>query len=371
MLKSRPTTLAVTLALAYVTWVWGLYGTPFAWVTLGADAEALNLPVFSDEGYDGQFGYYIARDPLGAVPLIDVPAYRYQRILLPALGWLFSFGGNAQILPFVLVGINIIALGVSTYLLEQLLVAHRVSRWYAVGYALSFGVLGTTRLALGEVLAYGLCIGGLWLIQREKLWWSIIPFALAALAKETTLLVSGAVGFHLLIVNRQPSRAVGWGALVLLPFTIWQTVLWQWLGATGIGSGGRGATGFEIIPLMGVVRIWTEGNVQVFLGYMALLFPAVLLPTLWGLWRCWRDTRNSRWTLMTSLLLFNTAIMLFVPFSTYREINGILRFIVGLQLAVIMYAAEHRKGINRPLRYSTLWAFTIVILIASDVLQAP
>ena len=32
-------------------------------------------------GYDGQFAYAIAVNPLGAAPLLDDPAYRYQRIL--------------------------------------------------------------------------------------------------------------------------------------------------------------------------------------------------------------------------------------------------------------------------------------------------
>ncbi len=47
------------------------------------------------EGYDGQFAYYIARDPADSPDCLDVPAYRMQRILLPALGALFSLGQDA------------------------------------------------------------------------------------------------------------------------------------------------------------------------------------------------------------------------------------------------------------------------------------
>lgn len=44
------------------------------------------------EGYDGQFVYYIAQnlDPLEVQAKLDVPAYRYQRILLPILARFLS-----------------------------------------------------------------------------------------------------------------------------------------------------------------------------------------------------------------------------------------------------------------------------------------
>jgi len=54
-----------------------------------------------------------------------------------------------------------------------------------------------------------------------------------------------------------------------------------------------------------------------------------------------------------------------VPFSTYREWLGILRFTVGLQIALVLYAAERRQ--RRVLLYSTLWAFTTVIVVWGDL----
>ena len=60
------------------------------------------------EGYDGQFVVYIARDPRpeSVAPLLDVPAYRYQRILLPMLARLLSFGVIGNI-PWVLAGLGV------------------------------------------------------------------------------------------------------------------------------------------------------------------------------------------------------------------------------------------------------------------------
>jgi hypothetical protein len=83
----------------------------------------------------------------------------------------------------------------------------------------------------------------------------------------------------------------------------------------------------------------------------------VIVPTLWALWRCWVDMRKGIWTVYNYLLFANAAIMPFVPFSTYREPLGILRFIIGLQIAVILYAAEGKR--TRVLRNGTIWIVTI------------
>ncbi len=369
MLSFRATTVTIITAVLYAIGVIIAFGSPLALVTPGSDFsldESFHYPN-DGEGYDGQFVYYIARAPLSAAPLIDVPAYRYQRILLPALGWLLALG-YAPLIPWTLLLVNLAALAAGTYLLEQLLISLRVSGWYALGYGLSLAALGTTRLTLPEPLAYGLCIAGVYvLVQHERLMWAIGLFALAALAKETTMIFAWGVGLHLLL-NLKVWRGVLFGGGILLTFIAWQGVLYAWLGSVGVGSGGAGATGFEIIPLMGVWRIASTGGVSAFVALMVLLGPFVLFPALWGLWRCYQDMRQQQWSFYTTLLLANAAIMLFVPFSTYREPNGILRFIAGLIIAVILYAGHTRN--RRALRYSTLWAFTSVILVYSDVALA-
>lgn len=339
-------------------------GSPLILMTLGERFAPPDLQhaLYSEEGYDGQFVYYIARDPSSAFQWIDVPAYRFQRILLPIGGRILS-AAQEGLLPWALFGLNLAALAVGTALLENLLVQMNRSRWIALGYGLSVGVFGAARLITTETLAYALVLGGIWLARREKWLFSAAIFALAALAKETTMLFPAAY-FLLLIYRRRWQTGVLFGVLALLPFLIWQGVLYGTFGEFGIGSGGALATSFEIIPLMGFLRILTEGGLAVFLIFLLIVGPFVLLPTLWGLWQCWRDLRARRWTLDTLLLFVNCAVMLFVPFSTYRELLGILRFIVGLQIALILYAAHRRQ--TRALRFSTFWAITSLLVIASD-----
>lgn len=364
MIKPRPTHLSLLIIILYCVYLLISFQSRYILVTPGAESVQAGLPFqYTEEGYDGKFTYYIAADPLNAVPLIDVPAYRYQRILLPILARVVAFG-QATWVPFSILAVNLLALVGSMIILERMLVAHKQSRWFALAYGLSFGVIGGVRLSLPEPLAYGLCIVGIWLLTQERPLWSAVAFALAVLAKETALLCAAPIGFYLLAQKRYRS-AFAFGAVVLVPFAIWQMALYQALGAWGISSGGAGASGFEWIPLMGFIKILTVGGLPIFALMLVLVAPFVLLPTFWGLWRCWQDFRMGTSNLYTWLLLFNAGIMLFVPFSTYREFTGIFRFIVGLQIAVILYAAQRRQ--RRALMYSTLWAVPSLMLFYSDI----
>src|SRR5512147_2882325 len=53
-------------------------------------------------GYDGQFAYQIARDPLNGWTKVDVPAYRYQRIVYPMAARVLALG-NIDLVPWALV----------------------------------------------------------------------------------------------------------------------------------------------------------------------------------------------------------------------------------------------------------------------------
>lgn len=359
MLKTRirPWMVVAVLCLLYVGFVILRHGgDPLALVTLGTRFSQGDPG--GAEGYDGQFVYYIARDPNTAASFIDVPAYRFQRILLPISGRVLSWG-QVPLIPWSLLAVNLVALAAGTALLENLLRQQKVSRWYALTYGLTIGTFGAARLSLPEPLAYALVIGGVVLARRGRWLWSAVLFALAALARETTLLFPFGYGLYLLS-QKHIKTALAFGAITLLPFAVWQIILYQHFGMFGINSGGAMATPFEIIPFAGVVRIITESPPEARPGLLAIfgaiLVPFVIVPTLWALWRCWKDWPD--WSPYTFLLFANAIIMPFVPFSTYREPLGILRFIVGLQIAVILYAAEQRRF--RALRNSTIWMLTLL-----------
>jgi hypothetical protein len=303
-----------------------------------------------DKGYDGQFTYYIALDPANAAPRLDVPAYRYQRILHPALARLLSLG-QEPLVPWAMLAINLAALATGTAAFEQLLVTERVSRWYALVYGLFGGVFFAVRVSTSEPLAYGLAILAILAGQRNRLAWQAVWLALAALAKETTLFfVAGYLVYYAL--ERRWRDLLRLVLVGLAPFAVWQAILILWLGQPGIGSGGAMATPFEIVPFNGIWRL-VEFGLSALLVFGLLPILSVLLPTLWALWRGLRDTLQRRWHPYVFLMLANAAIMPFVPFSTYREPLGIARFAAGLVIGVVLYAALRRS--RRALRYSTLW----------------
>ncbi len=337
-------------------------------VTIGTcfapcDGYTGSCPAGKDKGYDGQFTFYIARDPLHASGCLDVPAYRYQRILLPVLGRALALG-NADWIPITLVLVNLATLVYSTALLTDLLVARKVSRWYALVYGLSVGVVMGVRLSTVEPLAYGLVILAIWMGERGNLRGQAVALAAAVLAKETTLtFVAGYLLFDAL--NRNWKHAFWLGLAVGLPFLIWQITLYLWLGSFGAGSGGAENSPFEIIPFNGFFRVAYDptGSVSAFLLLSLYTVPAAILPSLWGLWVTTRELLRKQYHLYTCLLFANAAIMAFVPFSTYREPLGVFRFIVGLVIAHLLYASL-RYPRSRPMVYSTLWLALLIYLTA-------
>jgi hypothetical protein len=321
---------------------------PAELVTLGTKYEQGDPN--GTEGYDGQFSYYIAAFPIsGVADYLDVPAYRYQRILHPLLARWLAFG-NSDLIYIMLPLIALIALVIGTAGLGALLVDLRINRWYALVYGLFGGVFFGVRLSTTEPLAYGLVILGILAHTRGRLTLSAILLALALFAKETTILFI--LGYLLAFaLERRPLPLIRLALITLIPFTIWQFYLRSVFGSFGIGSGGAMNTPFEIIPFMGIWRLFGYGTGG--LALAALAIPAALIPSVWALWRGLRDLLARRWHPFVFLMLANAAIMPFVPFSTYREPLGTFRFVVGLVITVVLYAALRRDF--RALRWSTYW----------------
>ena len=348
-------------------------------------------------GYDGQFAYYIARDPAGGWRYCDVPAYRYQRILYPLLARALALG-QPEAVAWTLIALNVVALAGGTYFTERLLATWGVSRWYALAYGLYGGLVAGLRLDLSEPLAYGLVQAGLWVwVQgagdretgrqgdkeqgargKKRTGICLTPFAichlpfaicclllsLAALAKETALIVAGGL-FLYLALERRWREAVLLGVGVGLPFVLWQGVLWAWLGSPGVGAGGALATPFEWLPFAGLARVATV-KWSVFWLLLALEGPLFVLPTVWALVASVRDLARGRRHPWVTLLLVQAAALPFLPFSTWREPLAMARLAAGLVAATLLYGAWSRS--RRVLFFSLLWLATLALLVNESAL---
>jgi hypothetical protein len=355
--RLRPWHVALLICLTYVLLTLARYHfDPRYFALIGTQYDP-GLPD-GRPGYDGQFAYQIARDPLNGWTKTDVPAYRYQRIVYPLAARLLALG-NADLVPWTLILVNVIALVVGVWLTEEILQHFQVSRWYALIYGLSAGMLMSVRLDLTEPLAYALAQAGVLLALKDRWRWAALMLALAALTKEMTLAVAASIGLVYLF-RRQWSRLLVFSAIVLLPFAAWQIVLWRWFGQLGIGSGGALATPFEIVPLRG---LWSLAflDLRVFLLFAAIMIPLAVIPALLGLWVALRQLWRRVIDIPTALLLLNALLVLITPQSTFREPLAMARYIVGLIAAVLIYAASRHS--QRALRYSWLWVFTLALAL--------
>jgi hypothetical protein len=333
-------------------------GAPLVFVRLGEGFRG-GRPV-GEEGYDGQFAYFIALDPRPAavVAHLDVPAYRYQRLLYPLLARALALG-QPGVIPWTLVLLNVAAHVAGTLMVERLLVLHGASRWYALTYGLWAGLLLAVRLDLNEPLCYALVAAGLLAHQRGRIWLSASCLGLALFAKETALLFWVALLVSEAITRRPGSwRGAVWLAAAA-PFGLFQLLLLRWFGAPGLASGGYLATPFEFIPLMGLWRIGAVSLAALAL-FLVIFGPLMVFPSLAGLVLAARRLWARDFSHPVLALAVNGGFMLFTPSSTFREPLGLIRLAVGLVLSMILFGAYAQS--RRMLNYSLFWIAALVFL---------
>jgi len=323
-----------------------------AWILFRADWDP---KVFADlgsryalgekngsEGYDGQFNYYIALDPRpqAVTPRLDAPAYRYQRILYPLLARVVS-GGSPNALAWALPAINLVGLALSTFLTSELLRTRGTSPWYAIPFGLWVGLLGSLRADLSEPLAFALVALAIFLDDRGQRAGSGLVFAIAAFAKETTLIFLFAWAIWGWVSTSRPKQLL-WRLLPAVPFALFQVWLRMVFGSFGVGSGGAQGTPFEIIPFSGLLTTGQSG-LRVLLVLAAVYAPGILVPALWGILSPPAQWLRREFSL-ESLLLFASAITVaLAPFSTFREPLGITRLASGMILSGLLQAARQGK----------------------------
>lgn len=368
-----PPAVAVVVALCFVAWRM----EPAEW-----DARALaevgtrygQGVADGTEGYDGQFALFIATtpDPAGVAPMLDVPAYRYQRILYPLLARMLALGSPWAI-PWTLLLVNCAALALGTWAVAALLDGRGLSTGYALAYGLWVGLVCGVGLDLTEPVAYALVAMGWLARERGRGVLAAVLLGVALFAKETTLLFWAAAlvsdGLLVMAVRKRDegsNAGVTRGALAVGlacggAFLAWQLFLWRVFGRPGLGSGGAMATPFEPIPFMG---LWRIGEVKptALVLFLVIFGPTILLPAIWAVAATVVDLINRGGRAATLALMANAGALLFLPFSTFREPLGLVRAATGLVLGVLVFAIQDR--LRRPLNYSLFWIALLALLVA-------
>jgi hypothetical protein len=323
---------------------------PVAFARLGTRFQ--NLDPDGTIGYDGQFVYDITRDlnPTRVAQYLDVPAYRYQGILLPLLAHLLSLGKTALV-PWAILLLGVLSQALGTFFVSKLLKHWGANPWYALIYGLWIGLLLSVGLDLPEPLAFMLVAAGIFAGEKghKKIGWILLGLSL--FAKEVTITFIVAMGLSLFF-NKKGRDLIRFGLITLLPYALFQLWLWRTFGSFGLGSGGEGATPFEIIPFMGVWKIG-EINFKIFVGMILFLIPVAILPSFWGIWAALKKFLGKDYSMAGFGLLTVGVLFPFIPLATIIDMKALLRFLCGLVLALILFAGKYKY--TKVLWYSSFW----------------
>lgn len=238
------------------------------------------LVLYEDGGYDGMKVWLVARGlprvlgVEGEGPLF-AETYRYQRVLLPALG-MFVAGGDDDRLPAALLAINVVAV-LATFALFVV----ATGRWslHALALATNPAALLGVVYVLTEPLAI-LCTTAFLVVWRrggERVSAAAaIPLALALLARETTLFVT--LPLAVLLASRRQWRDVALTLASTLPFAAWSAFLAFRFAEVSL----EGSTRMVNLPLSGSLALLADlANGVTVYGLSALAFLVlVALPVL-------------------------------------------------------------------------------------------
>jgi len=321
-----------------------------------------SYPNVDEIGYDGEFFYYLALDPVNARYYMDVSTYRYTRILYPMVARALALG-RPDLIPWTLWLINWLAIAGGALAVAAWLKRRGFSPWFALVYGLYPGLIVALQRDLSEALAYGLAATAVYVFdygpgRRELL--AAVIFALAALTRETTAVIPLVFGAALVFgISRHPDpppqagegtfasppphagegeilkrpranwgRAILFGAIAIGPLALYKVFLLAWLGA-----GHDIGIPLAHLPFQGLWRwrYWSiPGQTE---EVRTVVFPGLIAGGVaaYALWRR-RTFAPQVWLLAVSVLLF----IVFLQADAYIEIQAASRVTTGVLLAALL-----------------------------------
>jgi hypothetical protein len=336
----------------------------------------------SEVGYDGQFYFFLAADPVHGRYYMDSPGFVYSRIVYPMTVRALSAGQVAAI-PYVMVLLNVAAAVGGTFLLALWLKRRRLPTAYAYLYGLFPGLIFSVFRDLTEPLAFGLAIAGLLVFDRrsgKRIAASAALFATAALTRETVLLFPALLTLSLLFggpkTTSLPDRlrtgwwkALAFGAGSLVPLLAWRWFLSTWLGAGTPTQESAGGGSSVATPFHALIAQWPWSR------SIDLVVLAVVIPALASLALAFAALRRKAnvyvWMLIANVGVF----VVYLPDPIVVDYGAAGRAAIGVVLAALLalpqYEQERFGGPARRIRYSfLLWSLPWYVL-AAIVLGGP
>jgi hypothetical protein len=141
----------------------------------------------NSDGFDGQFYYRLALDPLTSRRTdygitLDAPSLRHQRILYPLLAKMLSFGSE-RLLPWAMIAVNFSALCLLGWLGGLYARSLQKHALWGIFLPLYPGSLLTLTRDLVELSEVALLVGSLLLLRRGRHVTATLLLVLAVLTK--------------------------------------------------------------------------------------------------------------------------------------------------------------------------------------------
>jgi hypothetical protein len=218
-------------------------------------------------GYDGEFVYRLALDPFTRIATahgitLDDPPYRQQRI-------------GTALLAHIVAGVPGISTALALVLVNgaAVVVAVVAARYLTAGtarplvYALVLAVPACVPISLGrdltEPVAWAAVLVALLAARRYQWLWCAVALTVAALARETSLVVVGGLALESLwlVVRRRPVRPIQWGRawlalpiVVELSWQLWVAHVWHSKLPILLGPSNNSGT-----PVLGIITGFLDG----------------------------------------------------------------------------------------------------------------
>jgi hypothetical protein len=269
----------VLLLLARATYVKQSFKSLAGFIDVGAGygqiAGVRSLAV-NALGYDGQYYYYIARDPgviaacahnAPSCPLDYLREVRSERILYPLMARALALGQPA-LLPFTLLLVNFLAILITTLLVSLLCRAAGASLWLGAAAGLFCGETLAFLRDLTDPFGVMWMVVAVYLLRKQRPLLAALAVAAALLAREQLVFYVPFLAIPL--AAQRQWRTLAWSAVLALgPFLVWQVVLRALYGSWPL-TADSGAATLVPVPFGGLWQDRTTGDFKLVVAAVAV-----------------------------------------------------------------------------------------------------
>ncbi len=200
--------VALVLAMLIGSRLGDYHGNPAGFILFGQrfaryTHPPAGAPVLSPQGYDGQFYWIEAGDPLllrrsTVADMVGPAGYHFQRPAYPALAYLLALGRRAA-LPWAMLAVNVLAVLGLTAAFAVFCRRRGWSVWWALAVGALPGLLMPTLRDLTDPLATATMLGALLAWRSERRWAAALLLSISVLSRETGAVAVAAILLEALV----------------------------------------------------------------------------------------------------------------------------------------------------------------------------